>query len=373
MDTRMIKRLLAATTLLAALAGCGAKRDTAGTEAALLSPRDLSPVTRTDLATGLPVQGTLEPSVDVSVIAPYPEVLDAVLVKEGQAVRQGDVLARFRMESIRPASIGAEAQRRTAAADYARMKNLLQEGAVAPRDLESAEAGLRAAEAQAALMKKHLDDATVRAPFDGVVAQRFVHSGDRVADAALLFRIVNTTELEFAATVPTEALGSVHPGAPVALTVSGLEGDVIAGRVARVNSTVDPATRQVKVYVAVPNRDHRVAGDMFASGRIVLAEVKSVLAVPTAGVRGASGGVGQAWVVAGGRAEQRRVTTGVHDEARDLVEIRSGLKEGESVVVSPIGTLSQGQAVQVAGDGTPAATAPAQAGKAAAATRGKGR
>jgi RND family efflux transporter MFP subunit len=355
-------RLLAAGAVLAVLAGCGARGETAKSEAALLSPHDLSPVTRTDLATGLPVQGTLEPGVDVSVISPYPEMLDVVLVKEGQAVRKGEVLARFRVESIAPAAAGAEAQRRTAAADYARMKNLLAEGAVAPRDLESAEAGLRAAEAQAALARKHLDDATVRAPFDGVIAQRYVHSGDRVADGVKLFRLVNTAELEFAATVPTEALASVRTGAPVKLTVSGLEGEAITGRVARVNSTVDPATRQVKVYVAVPNHDHRLAGDLFASGRILLAEAKGVLAVPAAGVRSGQGG-SVVWVVAGGRAERRVVTTGIHDEVRDLVEVRSGLREGESALVSPVEDLTPGQAVQVAGaeDAARAAPAPAAA------------
>jgi RND family efflux transporter MFP subunit len=368
MDTRPMKRLLAAGALLVLVAGCGAKRDTARDDAALLASQDLAPVVRTDLATGLPVQGTLEPSVDVQIVAPYPDVLDDVLVKEGQAVRKGQVLARFRMESVTPAAAGAEAQRRTAAADYARMKNLLAEGAVAPRDLENAEAGLRAAEAQAALAKQRLDDATVRAPFDGVIAQRRVHSGDRVGDGDLLFRLVNTAELEFAATVPTEALGSVRPGAPVALTVSGLDGVVIPGRVARVNSTVDPATRQVKVYVTVPNGDHRLAGDLFASGRIVLAQAKGVLALPAAGVRRGPAGASQVWVIANGKAEQRQVTTGVRDEIRDLVEVRTGVKEGERAVVSPIEGLTPGQAVQVAGDETAAPAKPATA-----RTGGKGR
>jgi RND family efflux transporter MFP subunit len=226
---------------------------------------------------------------------------------------------------------------------------------------------LRAAEAQEALARKHLDDATVRAPFDGVIAQRYVHSGDRVADGALLLRLVNTAELEFAATVPTAALGSVRPGAPVALTVSGLTG-VIRGRVARVNATVDPSTRQVKVYVTVPNHDRRLAGDLFASGRIVLAEATGALAIPAAGVRRGPGGADQAWVVAGGRAEPRAIVTGIRDEVRDLIEVKTGLRQGERAVVSPIEGLVPGQSVQVAGEET---AAPAPAG--AARTGGKGR
>lgn len=373
MNTRTWMRLMAAALLAALVAGCGgAKRDATQQEAALLSQHDLAVATRTDLGTGVPVQGTLEPAVDVMVVAPFPEILDAVLIKEGQAVRKGQVLARFRLESIGPAAASAEAQRRMAAADAARMSNLFKEGAVSQRDLDNAEAVLKAAEAQAAQARKRLEEATVKAEFDGVMAERLVQSGSRVSDGDGLFRMVNTDELEFAASVPTDALGRVHPGAAVALTVSGLEGAGVSGRVARVNSTVDAATRQVKVYVTVPNRDHRLAGDLFASGRIVLDRVKGALAIPSAGVRSGPGGTSLVWVIAGGRAEQRQVTIGVRDELLDLIEVKTGLRAGDAVVVSPIEGLTPGQPVQITdAPGTAGPPNAAAAPKAGAKRRGK--
>ena len=96
-------RWTAAAALLSAVAagcgGAGARNDAVSKTAdeVLLSSRDLAPTTRADLATGVPVQGTLEPSVDVSIVTPYPELIEAVLVKEGQAVRRGQVLARLRV------------------------------------------------------------------------------------------------------------------------------------------------------------------------------------------------------------------------------------------------------------------------------------
>jgi RND family efflux transporter MFP subunit len=368
MHTRTVLRVLLAAALAATASGCGAKKDEAkkGPEAALLAARDVVQVGRADLATGVPVQGTLEPSMDVTVIAPFPEILDAVLVKEGQAVTRGQVLARFRTESLAPAAASAEAQRRIAAADYTRMKNLLQEGAVSQRDVDGAEAQWRAAEAAAAMARKRLEEATVRARFDGVIAKRFVQGGDRLGDGDRLFRTVNIGELEFAASVPTEALGSVRAGAVVALTVSGLPGVSVTGRVARVNQTVDPATRQVKVYVTVPNRNHRLAGDLFASGRIVLSQAPGVLALPTAGISSGADGARFAWVVAGGRLERRPVTTGVRDELRDLIEVKSGLREGETAIVVPVEGLSPGQPVQIASDSTAAPASAGRAGGAAA-------
>jgi RND family efflux transporter MFP subunit len=359
MDTRKAMRAVAVVLAAAALAGCGnsaARKDGADdANVARLAPRDVATVGRADLATGVPVQGVLEPAVDVNIVAPFPEVLDAVLVKEGQAVGRGQVLARFRTASMAPAAAGAEAARRVAAADHTRMQNLFREGAVSQRDVDAAEAQLKAAEAQAALAQKDLGDATVTAPVAGVVAKRFVQSGDRVGDGDPLFRLVDTGELEFSASVPTEALGGVRPGAAVALTVSGLSGATVTGRVARVNATVDQATRQVMVYVTVPNRDHRLAGDMFASGRIVLREAAGVVAVPGAAVRPANGSGLVVWVIAGGKVEKRPVTIGVRDELRDLVEIESGLAAGETVIVSPMEDLTPGQRVEIAGEAKPAA------------------
>ncbi len=370
MKTPWIRPLAAAALLSVLAAGCGgagARKETAqAQEEALLSPRDLATVVRTDLAAGVPLQGTLQPSVDVNIVTPYPELVEEVRVKEGQAVRRGEVLARMRRASVEPAAASAEAQRRVAAADYERMSNLFKEGAVARRDVEAAEAQLRAAEALAANAQKRLEDATVEAPFDGVVAKRFVQGGDRVGDGDQLFRFVNTAELEFSASVPTEGLGRIRVGDPVSLEVSGLDRVSVTGRVARINATVDPATRQVKVYVSVANRDHRLAGDMFASGRIVLDAVRGVAAVPSAVVRRDPDGSTFAWVVAGGKLEKRSVTAGMRDEALDLVEVKSGLREGETVVASPIEGVVPGQPVRVGGEAAPAAAPAAPAPRPAA-------
>ncbi len=367
MQTRNFMRLAAPLVVAAAVAGCSASADkdpaNRGPEPALLAARDVAVLTQADLATGVLVQGTLKPSVDVMLTAPFSEVLDAVLVKEGQAVHHGQVLARFRTSSIAPAAAGAEAARRIAAADYARMQNLFKEGAVAQRDVDAAEAQLRAAEAQAALAGKRLGEATVEAPFGGVIAQRYVQAGDRVGDGDNLFRLVNTGELEFTASVPTEALGSVKPGAAVALTVSGLDGTAVAGRVARINATVDAATRQVKIYVVVPNRDGRLAGDMFATGRIVLKEARATVALPTGAVQNAPGGGSYVWVVVAGKLVQRPVTLGLRDELRDMIAATSGVRAGETVIVSPMEGLVAGQPVQIIDEAAPAAgpqTAPAK-------------
>src|SRR5437867_1557620 len=94
---------------------------------AALGTSDVARPPRSDLIAGVPVSGTLEPALVIRIASPIPEVVEEVLVKEGQAVRQGQALARFRTSAAEPAALSAEAQRRLAASDYERMQSLFKE------------------------------------------------------------------------------------------------------------------------------------------------------------------------------------------------------------------------------------------------------
>ncbi len=346
--------------LLAALvlAGCGGKAghgETKKAEAAdapadtaMLASSDVAAVTRGDLAAGVPVSGNLAPGWRVNVTSPLDEVVEDVLVREGQRVAKSQVIARFRMSAVEAAAASARAQLKSAQADFERQKNLLREGAVSERDVESAEAAFRAAAAAEAAAAHRFADASVRAPGAGTVTVRSVQAGDRVGFGDPLFVIADTRELEFEATVPSEFVRFVKPGAPVTLDVTGWDAGAISGRVARVNATADAATRQVKVYVNVPNPDGRIVGDLYASGRIVTEKATGVLAVPQAAVRTENGAT-FAWVVASGRLARKEAKFGLVDEAHDRVQVLSGLADGEVVVTGPAEGLADGQPVHVSG------------------------
>jgi membrane fusion protein (multidrug efflux system) len=348
---RTVAVLLPALLMTMILCSCGKKSENpkldSAAQAAILSSADLTVASRANLATGVPITGTLLPGIDVNIVAPYAEVLEHVLVREGEAVRAGQVLARYRVSSLEPAAAGARTHRDVAGADYGRMKTLFEKGAVSRRELDQAEAGFKEAEAQAALAAKLLDEATVKSPVDGVIARRFVQAGDRAGDGDPLFRLVNTRELEFEAVVPSDALPQVRLGAPVDLSVSGVAGHSFRGQVLRINPTLDSATRQGKVYVSVVNDEGRLAGEMFATGRVVLEEATGVVAVPAAALGSDTDRSPFVWRLRQGRLEKCALETGLRDELRELVEIRSGLAEGDTLLSHPIQGLLPGQPVQI--------------------------
>jgi RND family efflux transporter MFP subunit len=340
---------LAASGTMAGCRGAPGKAETAAAAktAAVLGPNDVWTVKPTDLIAGVPVSGTLEPAVDIRINSPVPEILEQVLVKEGERVKKGQLLAHFSTAALGPQAASARAQLRMAQADHQRMQSLYQEGAVAQRDVETAEVALRSAETAAAAAGKRLDEANIRAPVEGVIAQRFHESGDRVKDGDQLFRLVNTAELEFEATVPSEFVGAVRVNEPTVLSVTGMDGMGVSGQVARVNATADAATRQVKVYVTVRNPNARLVAGLFASGRVVTREVKGALAIPRPGLRHDDQGRTYVLVVAEGRVARREVAIGAYDEVQNLVEITGGLTQGDFAIVGPIEGLKVGDLVEI--------------------------
>ena len=337
--------------LAARKGGTAAKTATADTTHTLvLGATDVAHVAPTDLIAGVPVSGTLHPLVDIRIASPIPEILEAVYVREGQAVAQGQALAKFRTDAAGPAALSAEAAVRLDSADYVRMQNLYKEGAVSERDVQNAEVVLRAAQATAASAEKKLSESTVRAPASGVITTKAVDAGDRVKDGDQMFQLANISQLEFEATVPSEFAAQVHQGDAVTLGVTGLKGVQVRGRIARVNATVDPATRQLKLYVSVPNQDRKLVGGLFASGRVVLRQVKGAIAVPQAAVRtDSTGGASYVLVVVNGRIVRRDVEVGALDDQAGLVQITKGVAAGDAVVTGPIPGLRAGDVVTVAG------------------------
>ena len=352
---RLLKTVIVIALLAVSVGGCGSKAPSRGTtaadstaDAALLAASDLATAAHVDLTTGVPVSGTLAPGWQANITSPFDDLVNDVLVREGESVAAGQVLARFRDELVASSAASARARLKSATADYERQRNLLAEGAVSQRDLEAAESAWRAAQADEAGAAKRLADATVRAPRAGVVTTRSVQAGSRVRVGDPLFVVADTRSLEFEASVPSEYVSSLRPGAAVRLSVAGFSDSSIRGKVARVNAQADAATRQVKVYVNVPNADRRLVGGLFATGSVITHEARHVLAVPSAAIRH-EGDTTVVWVLANGHLAKRTVRTALRDEARDLVEVLDGLADGDRVVIGTVEGFTVGRAAQVAG------------------------
>ena len=121
--------------------------------------------------------------------------------------------------------------------------------------------------------------------------------------------------------------------------------DRITGRIERINPVVDPTTRQVRIYVSIPNVNQGLAAGLFAEGRVAT-DTKRAVAVPVGAVdsRGTSPTV---HLIKQGRVTEVAVRLGVRDEAAELVEVVSGVAEGDTVLLGSAQGLTSGSRVQV--------------------------
>jgi len=289
-------------------------------------------------------------------------------VEQGQPVKRGQPLARIDDTSIREALLSAQSAARSAklgldnaTRDAERQQRLETAGAVAPRDVEAAQRALAAAQAAMAdaqsrltAAEQQLSKTTFRAPFDGLVSERPVSAGDVVQAGTAIVTVVNPASMRLEGSVPAEQLSSLKIGTPVIFTVNGYGTQTFTGRIDRINPTADPATRQVRVYVTIPNEKSALVGGLFADGRVAT-ESRQGLMVPNTAVdeRGITPIVLR---IKSDTVESVPVQLGVHDNASDQVEIRSGVSAGDTLLANAAQGLAPGTRVRITAADRPAGT-----------------
>lgn len=358
--------------LALAVAGMSGCRRPAGAGAEALAPVTVGPenltvVERDTLRSGPTVSGTLTADHEAALRAEVGGRVEQVAVEPGDPVSQGQLLLRLDDVAIRDAWLSAKSGVTAASAaaeqahrDEARNTRLADAGAIAPRDLEAshratlaADAALADARARLANAQLQLDRTRIVAPFAGVVSERPVNAGDVVQVGTALVTVVDPARMRLEAQVPVDQLAALRIGTPVTFTVSGLGDRRFAGRVDRINPAVDPATRQVRVRVSIPNGTHALVAGLYAQGRVSTVATLG-LAVPADAVDQ----TGPAPVVRRlrhGQVEVVPVSLGVRDELAARVEIRGAVAAGDTLLLGSAQGLAAGTAVRVAQADTGAA------------------
>lgn len=365
-------RLAALATLGIALACGGSSEDGAGEggnagaderAAVVLTPQDVVQARVTDVTTGVLLTGTLQPAERVAVTAQVSGTVGNMRVDRGSRVSRGQLLATIQAEGVRSRLAGAqsgvaaaEAQVAVARTQLDAQRRLYQAGASSRVDFENAQAAFASAQAQLAAARAESTAAAeaagyteIRAPLAGTVSDRAVEPGEAVSPGDPVLTIVNTRILELAGRIPVDEAGAVRVGQPVTFTLDAFPGRDFRGVVARKDPVADPSTRQVGIYVHLPNPNGEITAGQFARGRVAGRTVEDAVAIPTTAVM-RSGDQDAVFVIGNGRLERRPVTLGVRDDAAGIVAVTSGLRAGDTVLARPAPNVTDGQPVMVASD-----------------------
>ena len=266
----------------------------------------------------------------------------AILFREGQGVAREAPL--FQVDSTMLAAQVAQlaALRDLAQQDLTRTKELIAQNAASTADLERAEAAARSADAQYRLQSTRLARTTVRAPFAGVVGQRFVSLGDYVTTSSRLVTLQTVTPQRATFQVPERYARALKPRQQVTFRVGAIPGRDFAGEVDFVDPVVQLPGRTILVKARAPNPQRLLQPGMFIEARLVTAARPKAVVVPEDAVVPVQG-ANFVWVVTEVKASRRQVGLGVRTPG--FVEITSGVDAGEQVVVGGLEVLFPGAPV----------------------------
>lgn len=321
--------------------GRGGRGDPEAAAAAV--PVEVVRVDRSSISSYLETNGVLEAENDVSIVARTAGPIVKLEVEEGMRVREGQVLLEIdeteRLAEVEIARVALEdAKRAHERAKAARDAEIISQEVydAALNQLESAEARLKSAEI--------LHDYTmVRAPFDGVVVERFVKLAENVTVNQPLFRITDFDPLLCKIQIPEKELSRLEIGQRALLKVEAWPDERFVAKLLRISPVVEATTGTIRVTLEVTTGGKLRPG-MFASVFLETDTHQNALTIPKAAlsIDSLSDSV---FVAKDGEAERRAIEIGF--EESDRIEILSGLSEGEPVVVVGQDGLTNGTPLQI--------------------------
>ena len=341
------------------LRGTAAKPATSGNDKPVATlefgASDLTTLATRAVSRSLAVSGSLVAVNQAVVKAKVAVEVRAILVREGDRVSSGQVIAKLdtvdlvsKVDQMTGARDAARAQFEIAEKNRTTNNSLLEKHFISQNafdnvaSLSSANrATLEAADAQLRMAQKALRDATVIAPIDGVIARKNAQIGEKTSIDAPLFTVVDLDSIEMQAIVPAGEVADLTRGMPAVLTVDGMDGRTFDAKINRINPATEPGTRSIVVFLTVPNPDHLLKSGMFANGSIRMAAGTPRPTLPLAAIQNEAG-LPIVWTIENGKLTRRSVVLGARDDASGIVEIRSGVPPDTPVLASRFDSVKEG-------------------------------
>lgn len=348
------------SSMVASTGGNGSVAQKTTDRALELLPAEVHTIKPRGLVDVVRFTGTTQPIDQTIVKGRVAGRLAEVLVREGDRVTAGQVLARFettelqaKMNERQSALEAARADARWTARDRSDKETLANRNIVSQSAADQARATadnrasmVAVAEAQLDVARKNLADAEVKAPFDGVVGERIANQGESLPIDGKILALLDTSHVEIAAQMPAGDVIRMKVGQLAGVMLEGFGDRVFDGKITRISPTTQAGSRSIPVYVEIVDRHEGLRGGLFATGSVTVQEKSHALAVPASAIR--KDDQGDFVLVVENNALVRKPVGAVRTWSRgELVEVK-GLESGMTVVSAPLPGLQAGQRVKLA-------------------------
>lgn len=308
----------------------------------------IAPVEERTLEEKIFLVGSLEAIEAIELVSEVDARVKEIHFVEGAPVGEGDLLIQLDARKLAAAVAEMQARYNLAKANLERSRTLLNRETISIQDFEQSEAEFDSATALLDLANELLDDASIRAPFDGVMTERLISLGQFMSRGQTLASLVAVDPLEVQFNVPERYISQLRMGQLIEFGVEAYPGEYFSGEVVFLSPRVDRESRTVLVKAEIPNRDQRLKPGMFGRIELVFKAREKALVIPEAAISYANDDASVVVMDSEDKAQFRQVQVGFRLAGQ--VEIVSGLQAGERVVVEGYQKMRPGSSIRISAD-----------------------
>ncbi|PID80070.1 hypothetical protein CSA17_03545 [bacterium DOLJORAL78_65_58] len=333
----------AALILLVLLAGCQEEENTrekSQEKATNVRILEMAPGSMTEY---FEITGPIQPVRGADLSAEEMGPVVALSAAKGQAVQAGEVILRQQRDILEAEMKARESQADAAAFNLDKVQKLFDAQKISRLELLNTQAATRQARSAADVARRRFERAAIRAPFDGIVVDRYVELGQLLAPGQAAVRVIDPSVLKLEGYLTQEEVPFVDLGAEARVTL-GDEGPTVRGTVAWVGMEADRATGKFKIEIRIPNEDGHLRSGLIGRAQLPKVVRRDVLTIPRDAVLPYRHG-DSVFVVRGDRAKRRTLLLG--PDQGNLVTVRRGLEPGDQLIVRGHRALSDSSLVRV--------------------------
>ena len=298
-----------------------------------------------DLSQKISLVGSLEANEAVEIKSEIDGTIDAISFNEGENVKKGDLLFQIDQRKLQAEYDQALANLNLAQTTSDRYEALVKSQAVSQQEYDQAAAALQSNKATLELVKERLNDATIIAPFDGVMGQRFVSEGQFISKGVLLSSLISQNPMKAEFRVPERYLSEVAIGQKIDLRVAAYADEDFSGDVYFIDPEIDEITRTALMKAYVPNPQGKLRRGMFANLELIVKIKPNALVIPETSLIVYGDNFSVYTVKQDNTVELKSIKVGMR--LKGIVEVTEGLAKDEIVVTEGYQKLGPGSAVNV--------------------------
>jgi membrane fusion protein (multidrug efflux system) len=274
---------------------------------------------------------TVEAEETVDVFSQATGLVKQVFSEEGDRVREGQILVKLVDEELKLSEAEARLTFQRLEGNFKRREEIYNKNLLSKEEYEREKFDLEQAKLRWQKASLALNRAEVKSPVGGIISERFVKLGDRVAPGgSKLYTLVNMKSLISRVHVPGRELRNLSAGQPAMITTDFLPDQKFKGEILRISPVVDPASGTIRVTLGITDEDGQLRPGMFVNTHIVTATHEQAVLVPKRAVI-YDDGLPHVFAVEDSTASKIQLKVGFEDS--DHLEVLAGVKQGDRIVV----------------------------------------